>query len=255
MLQAQDVSVTRGGRRVLSDVSLALQPGQVLGVLGPNGAGKSSLLGVLNGELAASSGEVLLDARPLASWPGRQRAQRLAVLPQSSSLNFGFSVEQVVRMGRMPHDTGMVADEQIVARVLRAVDAEHLSGRSYLQLSGGERQRVHLARVLAQLWPGADGQVLLLDEPTSMLDPLHQLSVLDAVRRFADQGAGVLIILHDLNLAARYCDQLLLLGNGGVQASGTPEQVLQPEPLHRVFGVDVLVQPHPERGHPLIIAR
>ena len=158
-------------------------------------------------------------------------------------------------MGRMPHDTGMVADEQIVARVLRAVDAEHLSGRSYLQLSGGERQRVHLARVLAQLWPGADGQVLLLDEPTSMLDPLHQLSVLDAVRRFADQGAGVLIILHDLNLAARYCDQLLLLGNGGVQASGTPEQVLQPEPLHRVFGVDVLVQPHPERGHPLIIAR
>ena len=99
-------------------------------------------------------------------------------------------------MGRMPHDTGMVADEQIVARVLRAVDAEHLSGRSYLQLSGGERQRVHLARVLAQLWPGADGQVLLLDEPTSML-----------------------------------------------------------EPLHRVFGVDVLVQPHPERGHPLIIAR
>lgn len=210
---------------------------------------------MLNGELAASSGEVLLDARPLASWPGRQRAQRLAVLPQSSSLNFGFSVEQVVRMGRMPHDTGMVADEQIVARVLRAVDAEHLSGRSYLQLSGGERQRVHLARVLAQLWPGADGQVLLLDEPTSMLDPLHQLSVLDAVRRFADQGAGVLIILHDLNLAARYCDQLLLLGNGGVQASGTPAQVLQPEPLHRVFGVDVLVQPHPERGHPLIIAR
>src|SRR5690606_23431500 len=128
---------------------------------------------------------------------------------------------------------GMAADEQIVARVLRAVDAEHLSGRSYLQLSGGERQRVHLARVLAQLWPGADGQVLLLDEPTSMLDPLHQLSVLDAVRRFADQGASVLIILHDLNLAARYCDQLLLLGNGGVQASGTPEQVLQPEPLNR----------------------
>lgn len=255
MLQAQAVSVNRGGRRVLSDVSLVLQPGQVLGVLGPNGAGKSSLLGVLNGELAASSGEVLLDARPLASWAGRARAQRLAVLPQSSSLNFAFSVEQVVRMGRMPHDTGMAADEQIVARVLHAVDAIYLSGRSYLQLSGGERQRVHLARVLAQLWPGADGQVLLLDEPTSMLDPLHQLSVLDAVRRFADQGASVLIILHDLNLAARYCDQLLLLGNGGVRASGTPGQVLQPDPLHQVFGVDVLVQPHPERGHPLIIAR
>ncbi|WP_285276292.1 heme ABC transporter ATP-binding protein [Halopseudomonas bauzanensis] len=255
MLQAQGVAVNRGGRCVLQNVSLALQPGQVLGVLGPNGAGKSSLLGVLNGELAASSGQILLDAQPLTSWQGRQRAQRLAVLPQSSALNFAFSVEQVVHMGRMPHDTGRVLDQQIVDAVLRAVDAGHLAGRSYLQLSGGERQRVHLARVLAQLWPGADGQVLLLDEPTSMLDPLHQLSVLDTVRRFADQGASVLIILHDLNLAARYCDQLILLGEGGVQASGSPEQVLQPVPLHRVFGVDVLVQRHPVRGHPLIIAR
>ena len=255
MLQAQQVSVARGGRCVLGDVNLALQPGQVLGVLGPNGAGKSSLLGVLNGELAASSGQVLLDTQPLASWQGRQRAQRLAVLPQSSSLSFAFSVEQVVRMGRMPHDTGMAMDEDLVNEVLRAVDAGHLAGRSYLQLSGGERQRVHLARVLAQLWPGADGQVLLLDEPTSMLDPLHQLSVLDAVRRFADHGASVLIILHDLNLAARYCDQLLLLGDGSVQACGTPEQVLQPAHLHRVFGIEVLVQRHPERGHPLIIAR
>lgn len=255
MLQAQQVSVARGGRCVLGDVSLALQPGQVLGVLGPNGAGKSSLLGVLNGELAASSGQVLLDTQPLANWQGRQRAQRLAVLPQSSSLSFAFSVEQVVRMGRMPHDTGKAVDDDIVNEVLQAVDAGHLAGRSYLQLSGGERQRVHLARVLAQLWPGADGQVLLLDEPTSMLDPLHQLSVLDAVRRFADHGASVLIILHDLNLAARYCDQLLLLGNGGIQASGTPEQVLQPAPLQCVFGIEVLVQRHPERGHPLIITR
>lgn len=255
MLQAQAISVARAGRCILHDVSLYLQPGQVLGVLGPNGVGKSSLLGVLNGELTPSDGQVLLDDQPLACWQGRQRARRLAVLPQNSSLSFAFSVEQVVSMGRMPHDTGAQADADIVRRVLQAVDAEHLAGRNYLQLSGGERQRVHLARVLAQLWPGADGQVLLLDEPTSMLDPLHQLSVLDAVRGFADHGASVLIILHDLNLAARYCDQLLLLGDGGVQASGTPHQVLQPASLHQVFGVDVLVQQHPERGHPLVIAR
>lgn len=255
MLQANGVKVSRGGRAVLSGVDLRLQPGQMLGVLGPNGAGKSSLLGVLSGELAASSGDIMLDDRPLANWPGRARAQRLAVLPQTSTLSFGFSVEQVVRMGRMPHGTGLALDEDIVAEVLRTVDADHLTGRNYLQLSGGERQRVHLARVLAQLWPGADGQVLLLDEPTSMLDPLHQLSVLDAVRRFADHGASVLIILHDLNLAARYCDQVVLLGSGGVQASGTPAEVLQPAPLHAVFGIDVLVQRHPERGHPLIISR
>lgn len=255
MLQASGVSVSRAGRAVLSGVNLCLQPGQMLGVLGPNGAGKSSLLGVLSGELAASSGDVMLDGRPLGHWPGRERAQRLAVLPQSSTLSFGFSVEQVVRMGRMPHDTGAAQDAAIVASVLHRVDVDHLAERNYLQLSGGERQRVHLARVLAQLWPGADGQVLLLDEPTSMLDPLHQLSVLDAVRRFADHGASVLIILHDLNLAARYCDQIILLGSGGVQAGGTPTEVLQPAPLHAVFGIDVLVQSHPERGHPLIISR
>lgn len=255
MLQATGLSVTRAGRTVLSEVSLALRPGQILGVLGPNGAGKSSLLGVLSGELTPSAGEVRLDQRPLADWPGQQRAQRLAVLPQASTLSFGFSVEQVVQMGRMPHGSGRELDQCIVGEALQAVDAAHLRLRNYLQLSGGERQRVHLARVLAQLWPGADGQVLLLDEPTSMLDPLHQLSVLDAIRRFADHGASVLIILHDLNLAARYCDQLVLLGNGGVQASGTPEQVLQPAILQQVFGIEVLVQRHPERGHPLIITR
>lgn len=255
MLQAHQLTVARAGQTVLSEVSLCLRPGEVLGVLGPNGAGKSSLLGVLSGELAASSGWVRLDNRALAHWPGRERARRLAVLPQFSSLSFGFSVEQVVQMGRMPHDSGRQADQQVINEVLRAVDASHLAGRSYLQLSGGERQRVHLARVLAQLWPGAAGQVLLLDEPTSMLDPLHQFKVLEAVRGFVSQGASVLLILHDLNLAARYCDQLLLLNEGRVQACGSPETVLHPALLHSVFGIEVLVQPHPERGHPLIISR
>jgi iron complex transport system ATP-binding protein len=148
-----------------------------------------------------------------------------------------------------------VRDEQIVALALHAADAAHLHGRSYLALSGGERQRVHLARVLAQLWPGEAGQTLLLDEPTSMLDPLHQHTILQAVREFADRGAAVLVILHDLNLAARYCDRLLLLASGRPVALDTPQQVLRPEPLKAVFGLEVLVQPHPERGHPLIIAR
>ncbi|CAI8764176.1 MULTISPECIES: heme ABC transporter ATP-binding protein [Pseudomonas] len=255
MLRTQDLQILRGRKIVLTDITLELNPGEVLGVLGPNGAGKSTLLGALCGELPANQGSVWLDERELRDWTGAQRAQRLAVLPQVSTLDFAFRVEEVVGMGRLPHQSGRVRDDEIVAAALQAADAGHLSGRSYLALSGGERQRVHLARVLAQLWPGEAGQTLLLDEPTSMLDPLHQHTTLQAVREFADRGAAVLVILHDLNLAARYCDRLLLLEGGRPVALDTPEQVLRPEPLKAVFGLEVLVQQHPERGHPLIIAR
>jgi iron complex transport system ATP-binding protein len=255
MLRTQNLQIRRGRKIVLTDITLELKPGEVLGVLGPNGAGKSTLLGALCGELRAHQGSVWLDERELSEWMGTARAQRLAVLPQVSTLDFAFRVEEVVGMGRLPHQSGRVRDEEIVAAALHAADAGHLSGRSYLALSGGERQRVHLARVLAQLWPGEAGQTLLLDEPTSMLDPLHQHTTLQAVREFANRGAAVLVILHDLNLAARYCDRLLLLEGGRPVALDTPEQVLRPEPLKAVFGLEVLVQQHPERGHPLIIAR
>ncbi|WP_458375910.1 heme ABC transporter ATP-binding protein [Pseudomonas pergaminensis] len=255
MLRVEDLQISRGRKTVLAAVTLDLLPGQVLGVLGPNGAGKSTLLGALCGELPPDHGNVWLDQRPLSEWSGAQRAQRLAVLPQSSTLDFAFRVEEVVGMGRLPHQTGRARDDEIIEAALQAADVSHLSGRSYLALSGGERQRVHLARVLAQLWPGEAGQTLLLDEPTSMLDPLHQHTTLRAIRTFADRGAAVLVILHDLNLAARYCDRILLLEAGRPRALDTPAQVLQPEPLKAVFGLDVLVQPHPERGHPLIIAR
>lgn len=255
MLRAQNLHIRRGRKMVLMDVTLELKPGEVLGVLGPNGAGKSTLLGALCGELQADHASVWLDDRELRDWTGPQRAQRLAVLPQVSTLDFAFRVEEVVGMGRLPHQSSRVRDEQIVAGALQAADAGHLLGRSYLALSGGERQRVHLARVLAQLWPGEAGQTLLLDEPTSMLDPLHQHTTLQAVREFADRGVAVLVILHDLNLAARYCDRLLLLEGGRPVALDTPERVLRPEPLKAVFGLEVLVQQHPERGHPLIIAR
>ena len=255
MLRVEQLEVRRGQGVVLSGIDLQLHPGEVLGVLGPNGAGKSTLLAAMTGELPASAGQVTLDQRALDDSAGPERARRLAVLPQSSSLNFAFRVEEVVAMGRLPHDSGRVRDAQIVQQALQAADAVHLAGRSYLALSGGERQRVHLARVLAQLWPGGEGQILLLDEPTSMLDPLHQHTCLRAVRRLAESGAAVLVILHDLNLAARYCDRLLLLEQGRAHALGTPAEVLRAEPLQAVFGLEVLVQTHPERGHPLIIAR
>ncbi|WP_028632599.1 heme ABC transporter ATP-binding protein [Pseudomonas parafulva] len=255
MLQVEGLYLRRGNQPVLHGIDLQLLPGQVVGVLGPNGAGKSSLLSVLCGELQPDRGHVTLQGRALGDWPGQARAQRLAVLPQVASLDFAFRVDEVVAMGRLPHATGQRRDAQIVEAALQAADALHLLDRSYLALSGGERQRVHLARVLAQLWPGQDGATLLLDEPTSMLDPLHQHTTLDAVRRFADQGAAVLVILHDLNLAARYCDRILLLEQGRCHAFSTPQAVLTPAALKAVYGIDVLVQAHPERGHPLIIAR
>jgi iron complex transport system ATP-binding protein len=255
MLRANNLLVRRGQRTVLANIDIELRPGEVLGVLGPNGAGKSTLLAALCGELAASEGKVSLDERPLADWPGQERARRLAVLPQSSTLNFAFTVNEVVGMGRLPYASGRVRDAEIVEEALKSADALHLAGRSYLALSGGERQRVHLARVLAQLWPGAEGQTLLLDEPTSMLDPLHQHTILQAVRDFAGRGAAVMVILHDLNLAARYCDHLLLLQDGLPHAYGPPAQVLTAEALAAVYGLEVLIHQHPERGHPLIIAR
>ncbi|HEY0289182.1 MAG TPA: heme ABC transporter ATP-binding protein [Pseudomonas sp.] len=253
MLRAENLSVERGGKVVLKDINLMLKPGEMLGVLGPNGAGKSTLLGALSGELKTQ--QVWLDDTLLAQWNAAQRAKRLAVLAQSSTLSFAFKVQEVVAMGRLPHDSGQQRDTEIIRAALEAADVIHLLDRSYLALSGGERQRVHLARVLAQLWPGEGGQSLLLDEPTSMLDPLHQHTTLHAVREFANRGAAVLVILHDLNLAARYCDRVLLLESGRPYALGTPEAVLVPEALKAVFGLEVLVQAHPERGHPLIIAR
>ncbi len=255
MLQAEGLYLRRGQQDVLRGIDLQLAPGQIVGVLGPNGAGKSSLLGALSGELVPAQGRVTLQGRLLSDWAGPERAQRLAVLPQVASLGFAFQVQDVVGMGRMPHATGRQRDAQIVEAALQAADAAHLAQRSYLALSGGERQRVHLARVMAQLWPGEEGVTLLLDEPTSMLDPLHQHTTLEAVRRFADRGAGVLLILHDLNLAARYCDRILLLEQGRSYALDSPASVLTPKALKAVFGIDVIVQAHPERGHPLVIAR
>lgn len=255
MMEVEDLWLSRGGVDVLQAIDLRVRAGQVLGVLGPNGAGKSSLLGALSGEFTPSRGRVTLLGRELAQWSGPQRARHLAVLPQASSLGFAFRVEEVVGMGRLPHDSGLLRDREIVKAALQAADAEHLAARSYLALSGGERQRVHLARVLAQLWPGGEGATLLLDEPTSALDPRHQHTTLQAVRRFANQGAAVLLIVHDLNLAARYCDQVLLLERGRSHACGAPTEVLTRQALKAVFDIDVLVHAHPELGHPLIIAR
>ena len=276
MLQAHGIAVQRGERQILADIDLSLPAGQVIGVLGANGAGKSTLLAALAGELSPSAGSITLNGRPLSAWPAAELARCRAVLPQSPSLQFDLPVATVIGMGAYPHarhtrtgaprtdsrDTAQAAiaeDQRILQRVLALADVQDLYGRRYRLLSGGEQQRVHLARVLYQLLLARQGhneyRVLMLDEPTASLDPRHQLHLLSAVHTLAhEENVAALVIVHDLNLAAGCCDRLLLLGQGRVAACGTPAQVLTPDTLRQVYGVEATVLPHPNQpGRPLVV--
>lgn len=276
MLQAHGIAVQRGERQILSDIDLSLPAGQVIGVLGANGAGKSTLLAALAGELSPSAGRITLNGRPLSAWPAAELASCRAVLPQSPSLQFDLPVATVIGMGAYPHarhtrtgaprtdsrDTAQAAiaeDQRILQRVLALADVQDLYERRYRRLSGGEQQRVHLARVLYQLLLARQGhdeyRVLMLDEPTASLDPRHQLHLLSAVHTLVhEENVAALLIVHDLNLAAGCCDRLLLLGQGRVAACGTPAQVLTPDTLRQVYGVEATVLPHPNQpGRPLVV--
>ncbi|MDP1539610.1 MAG: heme ABC transporter ATP-binding protein [Moraxellaceae bacterium] len=255
MMSVESLFLSRGGRPVLSHLNFSLVSGEVLAVLGPNGAGKSSLLAALSGEIKPDAGHIRLLGHALAAWSDLDRAKQLAVLPQSPTLGFGFNVTEVVSMGRLPHATGIRVDMEMIKQAMQAADVMHLAQRNYLSLSGGERQRVHLARVLAQLGEGETGQVLLLDEPTAMLDPTHQHACLQATRELARRGVAVLVILHDLNLAARYADRIMLLKQGQCQSLGFVEEVLTEAQLADVFDLPVLITKHPLRGHPVVMAR
>jgi len=253
---ADSVSLELGENTVLSRVSLKFSPGLVHVVVGPNGAGKSSLLKLFSGDCAPSSGSIKLDLQSLCDHDQSTTAQRIAVLPQQSQLNFPFSVYEVVALGRYPHNTGKIKDDEVVAAVLSAVGGLHLQDRLYTSLSGGEQQRIHLARVLAQVWlPSPQGsRYLLLDEPTAALDLAHQHLILKLAVDMAKQGLGVLSVLHDLNLAAQYADVITLLSEGRVVAQGVPSQVLSVENIQSVYGVNVEIIPHPSQSRFLIIS-
>lgn len=248
MIEADQVAVIRGGRAILAPTSLTLEPGELNVVLGPNGAGKSTLLRVLTGELEPDRGEVRYDGLSLSSLSISEVARRRAVLGQSSILSFDFTAGEVVMLGRIPHLSGWESqrDRQACEEALRAVDMLSFRDRRYPSLSGGEQQRIHLARVLAQLYKQADcahgdqatNTWLFLDEPTSALDLRHQHAVLGLIRKLArERQFGVLAILHDLNLALRYADRILLLSEGELVASGPPSQALTTDNVAAVYGV------------------
>ncbi len=249
------ISASPWGEPLLQDIDLNLQRGEIVGIIGPNGAGKSSLLKVMSGEIVPQDGELTLDDTPLDQWPDRERALRLAVLPQQSTLRFPFSVEQVVLLGRMPHATGQQADLQIVEQALAATDALALRQRPYTALSGGEQQRVQLARVLAQAWPAPEepGSVVLLDEPTAALDLQHQQWVADNLRDLAARGLGLALVMHDLNLLSAVADRILVLNQGCVVTIGKPEAVYTEALFAEVFNARVTVSLHPTRGNPLVL--
>ncbi len=253
MLALDHATLARGRRVLVEDLTLALNPGEVVGLLGPNGAGKSTVLAALCGDIVPQAGMATLDGRPLSQWPRTDLARRRAVLPQASRMAFSFRVREIAGMGVLPGSGN--APATLVAEALSRADVAHLADRDYATLSGGEQQRVQLARVLAQLWSGAGPRYLLLDEPTASLDLAHQLAVLELARSLArDEGFGVLAIVHDLGLAARVADRLALMMNGRLVATGTPAAVLDSETIARVFNVSARVLPHPDRPDGILIA-
>ncbi|WP_327117010.1 heme ABC transporter ATP-binding protein [Nocardia sp. NBC_01730] len=255
-VRAVGVSVDRRGgsgahsRRVLEGIDFEVVAGQVVALVGPNGAGKSTLLAALAGELTPSEGVVELDGRALAHWSSLDMARRRAVLPQSHTVGFPFTAREVVAMGRAPwvRTERRERDEEQIAAAMAATDVEHLAARSFPTLSGGERARVALARVLAQ-----DTGTLLLDEPTAALDLGHQEAVLRLATARAAAGAAVVVVLHDLGIAAAYGDRVAVLESGRIAADGPPRAVLTTDLLTRVYQHPVEVLDHPVTGAQLVL--
>lgn len=239
---------------VLEEVSFSLAPGELVAVIGPNGSGKSTLLRAVSRTLRPQSGEVRVEGREIYSATPQWVARRIAVVPQETRVDFAFTVREIVLMGRLPHlgrfATESATDFAIAREALQRTGVLKLEDRSILGISGGERQRVMIARALAQQTP-----ILLLDEPTAHLDINYQIEIMRLVNTLRADGArAILVVLHDLNLAAQFCDRLLLLHRGRIFADGPPERVLTRENVHLAYGADVLVRRHPQTGRPYVVA-
>jgi iron complex transport system ATP-binding protein len=232
---ADRLTVTLGGRAVVRDFSAALDGGRLIGILGPNGAGKSTLVRALLG-LLPHDGAVTIDGAPLATLPRATIARRIAYLPQGQTLHWPLTVERLVALGRLPHLAPFSrlseADRTAIDRAMRRAEVTHLAYRIATELSGGERARTLLARALA-----VEAPALIVDEPLASLDPAHQIEGMELLRAEADAGALVIAVLHDLTLAARFCDRVLVLDGGTLTADGAPREVLTAELLARVYGI------------------
>ena len=254
MLEARELTISYDHRLAVANVSLTLNAGEITAIIGPNGAGKSTLLRTLNGQIRQSSGAILLDGQPLERLNRRSISRRIAVVAQEAELRFPVTVLEFVLGGRFAWAANAgwgwetERDLQVAHAVLRETELSELSGRLMNELSGGERQRALMARALA-----TEAPILLLDEPTANLDLSHQATLLALVRNRCDQHqASALVVTHDINLAAQFADNILLMKQGRTVQSGRPEEVLKPQILRDVFEVEVLVDAHPVTGGPRI---
>ncbi|MGX9417824.1 heme ABC transporter ATP-binding protein [Vibrio sp. WJH972] len=252
-LSVQNLDLQFGDRIVLDNVSTQLYSNELTILLGPNGTGKSSLLKLMTKE-SPSNGKIAYFRKNAEQWDRAQLAKQLGVLPQSSNLSFNFTVREVVELGGLTLSESQKKISEIAEFHMVKTDVIHLADRLYPSLSGGERQRVHFARVLTQLAQSGENKILLLDEPTSALDLSHQHNTLALAKSLTQQGASVVIVMHDLNLAAQYADRILILNEGKLVADGTPWETLTKEVIGSVYQWEVSIIVHPERGHPVILA-
>ena len=236
LLRATSLRLRLGQRTVVDDVDLKLHQGEILGVVGPNACGKTTLLRALAGLQPMARGQLEIDGVPIGQMSRRQMAKQVGYLPQSAEIHWPLSVERIVTLGRLPYSAPWQpltsSDRDAVLRAMELTDIAHLAGRPATSLSGGEYMSVHLARLIA-----GEHRILLADEPITSLDPQHQLKALNTLRESTVDGVGVVIVLHDLTLAARFCDRIIVIKSGRVVTDGAPNEVLSDEILAHVFGI------------------
>ena len=242
ILNVEQLTVNIHQQSIIKEVSFELTQNSITTIIGPNGAGKSTLIKAIAGDIATQHGSITFNGKiidPQVSSP--ERARSIAVLPQLSLLNFPYTCIEVVLLGRIPHATGVVIDQEIAQQCLRKVDMEQFADRTYPELSGGEKQRIQIARVLAQVWREQDStesRMLILDEPISALDLGHQHMLMNLLLEFTQQNTTILMVLHDLNTAIAYSDRLIAMLDGNLIANGNIEDVVKPDMMKQLFGID-----------------
>ncbi|MEC0248219.1 ABC transporter ATP-binding protein [Paenibacillus chitinolyticus] len=255
IIEVQGAGKSFGGTRVLKDIRFEVKPGEFFGIIGPNGSGKSTLLRLISGVDPLTEGRILLQGREVAGYSRKELARWLAVLQQDALPPLGFTVREVVEMGRFPFQNWLGEDREdaaaLIDRIMRRLDLEPLADRTVENLSGGQKQRVALAKVMAQ-----EPRLLLLDEPTTYLDIGYQMQLMDYVRQWQrEEGLTVVAVLHDLNLASLYCERLLVVHEGEGISIGTPEEIMRSELILDVYGTEPIVLEHPDHGIPQILLR
>lgn len=255
LLALHNIHVSPWGTRLLENINFELEAGNILGIIGPNGAGKTTLLNTIAGDIPLEMGQLFIAGHALDDWPRLELACHMAYLPQLSLLNFPYTVEEVILLGRNPHSTGHNIDREALQEVVQLTDVAHLLKRLYTRLSGGEKQRVQLARIFCQIWrhDTLEGTLLLLDEPTAALDIKHQQSTNFAIQTLTNKGCAVVLVNHDFNAIAGIADQVIALQNGRQFLHGTPREIFTEHLFKEVFGTRVIIGEHPRRNQPMII--